>query len=135
MKKLILGIYLLSISCFLWASVLKDTPPNNVSILQQENLSPCVKTLLDGELIENSNLNKDVEGTLQVEDEEDKVYFNLVLKSYVGKDKPPLYLRFMKVNRLDIQQVLKYANIGDEIFIEPFSTDGFKCLPSHFVVT
>lgn len=138
MKQFVLGIFLVSISLGLWAAnsyAHKDDGP--ISTIQQERtISPCVKTFLDGEELNlQTGLKKSSEGTLEVETEEDKVYFNLVLKSYVSNEKPPLYLRFMKVDSLDIQKVLKYAKIGDEIFIEPFSTDGFKCLPSHFVIT
>ena len=137
MKSLLAGFMLLCCSLFMWAGnieVVKDPPPAQ---FEQKTISPCVKALLDGEYITHDNgLNKDSEGTLEVEvEQEDKVYFNLVLKSYVGNNEPPLYLRFIKVDRLDIQKVLRYANIGDEIFIEPFSRDKFKCLPSHFVVT
>ncbi len=112
----------------------KDPPSTNPTLTQENKVTTCVKTLLDGEIIDE-NLKKNSEGTLQVENQDDKVYFNLVLKSHVSNEKPPLYLRFMKVDRLDIQKVLKYAKIGDEIFIEPFNIDGFKCLPSHFIVT
>jgi hypothetical protein len=114
--------------------VIKEPPPNQ---FEQKAIKPCVKALLDGEyLAHDEGLDKDAEGTLEVQiEEQNKVYFNLVLKSYVGKNEPPLYLRFIKVDRLDIQKVLRYANIGDEIYIEPFSRDDFKCLPSHFVVT
>lgn len=137
MKKFILGIFLICFSYSLWAASAiqyKDQP--TPTIQQERTISPCVKTLLDGEeLTLNTGLKKNSEGKLEVENEEDKVYFNLVLKSYVSSEKPPLYLRFTKVDSLDIQKVLKFAKIGDEIFIEPFSSDGFKCLPSHFVVT
>ncbi len=111
-----------------------DAPPPP---MERSNITPCVNALLDGERIDNHNgLDKNAEGTLEVAlKEEDKIYFNLVLKSYVGNNEPPLFLRFIKVDRLDIQQVLKYANIGDEIYIEPFDRGGFKCLPSHFVIT
>ncbi|MCP4124823.1 MAG: hypothetical protein GY751_24035 [Bacteroidetes bacterium] len=137
MRALFTGIILLLYSLVIWAG--NAAPPMDIppASIEKSVISPCVKTLLDGEPIVTENgLNKDSEGTLHVElDEENKIYFNLVLKSNVGENEPPLYLRFIKVDRLDIQKVLRYANIGDEIFIEPFSRDGFKCLPSHFVVT
>jgi len=137
MRALFTGIILLFYSLVIWAGNAAppmDIPPTSI---EKSVISPCVKTLLDGEPIATENgLNKDSEGTLHVElDKESKIYFNLVLKSNVGENEPPLYLRFIKVDRLDIQKVLRYANVGDEIFIEPFSRDGFKCLPSHFVVT
>jgi hypothetical protein len=125
----------------MWAGnieVVKEPPPTQFNkSIESSKIMPCVKALLDGRYIDNNDgLNKDSEGTLEVEIEKtDKVYFNLILKSYVGKNEPPLYLRFIKVDRIDIQKVLKYANIGDEIYIEPFGSSGFKCLPSHFVVT
>lgn len=137
MKKIITAVYLLCFTLMLWAGTAyehNDPPTPNPTLTQETKVTTCVKTLLDGEVIDE-NLNKDSEGTLHVENQKDKVYFNLVLKSHIGNEKPPLYLRFMKVDRLDIQKVLKYAKIGDEIFIEPFNIDGFKCLPSHFIVT
>ena len=137
MRSIIIGILLVFSSMILWAGTVAppiELPPAGI---EEKKIAPCVKALLDGELIESEDgLNKDSEGTLKVEvDEEDAIYFNLVLKSNVGENEPPLYLRFIKVDRLDIQKVLRYANIGDEIFIEPYSRQGFKCLPSHFVVT
>jgi hypothetical protein len=137
MKQLFFGTYLVFLTLGLWAANTfdqKDTPTPKIQ--QEKTISPCVKALLDGEELSLENgLKKNSEGKLEVETEEDKVYFNLVLKSYVSREKPPLYLRFMKVDSLDIQKVLKYAKIGDEIFIEPFSTEGTQCLPSHFLVT
>ena len=137
MKKLVTGIIFLCFTAWLWAgNVQPDNDPPIRQFETESTISPCVKALLDGqEISDEDGLRKSSEGELKVEKEEDHVYFNLVLKSYIGKNEPPLYLRFIKVDRLDIQKVLKYANIGDEIFIEPFSTDGFKCLPSHFVIT
>ena len=138
MKQFLIGLLLINFSLGLWAASaweVKD-PPTPPTINKEITISPCVKTLLDGqELNIQSGLDKNSEGMLEVENEANKVYFNLVLKSYISSEKPPLYLRFTKVDSLDIQKVLKYAKIGDEIFIEPFSSGGFKCLPSHFVVT
>ena len=137
MRSLITGTFLLFYSLVVWAG--SSAPPIDLppTTIEKSVISPCVKALLDGQVIATENgLNKDSEGTLQVElDQENTVYFNLVLKSNMGENEPPIYLRFIKVDRLDIQKVLRSANIGDEIFIEPFSRDGFKCLPSHFVVT
>lgn len=140
MKSLLAGLLLCCCSFAIWAGNIErvEPPPTQLEQSFENNkIRPCVKALLDGQYINNNNgLNKNSEGTLEVElEKEDKVYFNLILKSYVGDDEPPLYLRFIKVDQLDIQKVLKYANIGDEIYIEPFSREGFKCLPSHFVVT
>lgn len=138
MRAFLAGILFLTISTFLWAgSAVPPVSAQTAVVMDESPVRPCVKALLDGEPLKvEDGLNKDSEGTLHVElEQENKIYFNLVLKSHMGKDEPPLYLRFIKVDRLDIQKVLKYANIGDEIFIEPFSRDGFKCLPSHFVVT
>lgn len=136
MKRFILGTFLITFTLSIWASSMLDKDPPTPTIQQEGAISPCVKTLLDGEELNiQLGLKKSSEGKLEVETEQDKVYFNLVLKSYVSNEKPPLYLRFMKVDSLDIQKVLKYAKIGDEIFIEPFSLDGFKCLPSHFIIT
>lgn len=126
---------------WLWAETAYAIKVTNPPVqIQQTNpeITPCVKAMLDGEpIIHGEGVKKSTEGTLEVKMEEtSKIYFNLVLKSYIGADKPPLYLRFVKVDSLDIQKVLRYANIGDEIFIEPYSNDnGFKCLPSHFIVT
>jgi hypothetical protein len=138
MKQLFFGTYLVFLTLGLWAAntLEQKDPPTPKMQQERTNISPCVKALLDGEELSLANgLKKSSEGKLEVETEEDKVYFNLVLKSYVSNEKPPLYLRFMKVDSLDIQKVLKYAKIGDEIFIEPFSVDGLQCLPSHFLVT
>lgn len=128
---------MLLMTTLVWAGAVAPPVTSATGNSLEEGIRPCVKALLDGEPIAvEEGLNKDSEGTLHVEAEKtEKIYFNLVLKSYVGKGEPPLYLRFIKVDRLDIQKVLRYANIGDEIFIEPFSKDGFNCLPSHFVVT
>lgn len=137
MRTAFVGILLVFCSLFMWAESYvseKEPPPN---FFEEKVVTSCVKAMLDGEyLIAQEGLKKSSEGTLEVElEQEDKVYFNLVLKSYVGENEPPLYLRFIKVDQLDIQKVLQYANIGDEIYIEPFSSDGETCIPSHFVIT
>lgn len=137
MKKLLLSYITVFFALAAWTGTVNaaaDVPPAG---MEKQQITPCVKALLDGQpLAAENGLNKNSEGTLQVElDESSQVYFNLVLKSNVGKNEPPVYLRFIKVDRLDIRKVLRYANIGDEIFIEPYSREGFKCLPSHFVVT
>jgi len=137
MRSFITGLILVSYSLVIWAG--NVAPPIDLpsTTIENKSITPCVKALLDGQpLASEAGLNKDSEGTLQVElEQKSNIYFNLVLKSNVGINEPPIYLRFIKVDRLDIQKVLRYANIGDEIFIEPYSREGFKCLPSHFVVT
>jgi hypothetical protein len=119
-----------------------NTPPkidNNLE--KKEKLTPCVKALLNEmPLSTGSNLSKTAKGTLTAENQEDeKVFFNVTLKTNIGKKgEPPIYLRFIKVNQIDIRKVLEYAKAGDEIYIEQFSTDPnmrIRCAPSSLIVT
>lgn len=118
------------------------TPPKiDNSLEQRPKLTPCVKALLNEmPLNSGSNVSKSAEGTLTVQNkEEEKVFFNVTLKTQTGKKgDPPIYLRFIKVSQLDIRKVLEYAKTGDEIYIEQFSTDPnmrVRCAPSSLVVT
>ena len=67
-------------------------------------------------------ISKKSKGILTVsKDNINKIYFNVTLKSNIGKkDEPPIYLRFIKQKSLDINEIMEYAEDGDEIYIEQF---------------
>ncbi|HZH68037.1 MAG TPA: hypothetical protein VFD65_02450 [Chitinophagales bacterium] len=104
-------------------------------------LLPCVKALLNEiPLPSGSHLGKDSQGTLTVEGEkEGRIFFNVILKTTTGKiGDPPIYLRFVKVEQIDIEKVLEYAKSGDKIYIEQYITNASQrkiCAPSSLTVT
>ena len=118
------------------------TPPKiDNSFETRSKLMPCIKALLDENALQSgSNLSKNSQGTLTVKNEEQvQIFFNVTLKTTTGKKgDPPIYLRFVKVEQLDIRKVLEYAKSGDEIFIEQYTTNGSQraiCAPSSMTVT
>lgn len=118
------------------------TPPKiDNSFETRSKLMPCIKALLNESPIESgTNLSKLSKGTLTVKNEEEvKIFFNVTLKTTTGKKgDPPIYLRFIKVEQLDIRKVLEYAKSGDEIFIEQYTTNPNQravCAPSSMTVT
>jgi hypothetical protein len=146
MRRLLATLYLLAITIVAHAAypgvMQANTPPkidNNLE--KREKLTPCVKALLNElPLTSGSNLSKAAQGTLTAENQEaEKIFFNVTLKTNIGKKgEPPIYLRFIKVNQIDIRKVLEYAKAGDEIYIEQFSTDPnmrIRCTPSSLIVT
>lgn len=139
---LIVIIFALSANASAPALILRSTPPKIDNNLEQRaKLTPCVKALLNDSLLTSgSNVSKSAKGTLTVENkDEEKIFFNVTLKTNIGKKgQPPIYLRFVKVNQLDIRKVLEYAKSGDEIYIEQYSSSPgmrLQCAPSSLVVT
>lgn len=109
---------------------------------QKYNGSPCVQTFLNADLLNcGSFLSKKSKGVLTVsKDNINKIYFNVTLKSNIGKkDEPPVYLRFIKQKQLDINELLEYAADGDEIYIEEFVSSlnkiDLNCVPASFTVS
>lgn len=52
-------------------------------------------------------------------DSKSNVYFNITLKSNIGKRAGPNYLRFIKQKQLNISELLEYASgEGDEIYMK-----------------
>jgi hypothetical protein len=104
-------------------------------------LTPCVQALLNEMPLHNGKtVSIKSKGTVTVETTSaDKILFNLILKTNpVKKSEPPIYLRFIKVDQLDIRKVLDYARVGDEIYIEqylPSKEDVLRCSPSSFLIT
>jgi hypothetical protein len=127
---------------FYEVSAYQRTPPKiDNSFETRSKLMPCIKALLNENQIQSgSNLSKNSQGTLTVKNEEEmKIFFNVTLKTTTGKKgDPPIYLRFIKVEQLDIRKVLEYAKSGDEIFIEQYTTNANQravCAPSSMTVT
>jgi hypothetical protein len=126
---------------FLMAGVnYKTQPPLIDNKLEKTTLTPCVQTLLnEAPLSAGKPLSIKAKGTITVEGlRDEKIFFNLTLKTNPArKTDPPIYLRFVKINQLDIRKVLDYARVGDEIYIEQYvNKQGvMRCSPSSFVVT
>ncbi len=106
------------------------------------NGTPCVQAFLNAEPLNYGTfLSKKSKGILTVsKDNLTKVYFNVTLKSNIGKkDEPPIYLRFIKQKSLDINELLEYAEDGDEIYIEEFVSSlnkiDLNCAPASFMVS
>lgn len=138
---LVIGLLLIIPAVPAWASFQMGVPKIDNQLEQKSKLVPCVKALLNEvALPSGSRLEKSAQGTLTVEDNQDvKVYFNVILKTTTGKKgDPPMYLRFVKVEQIDIRKVLEYAKSGDQIYIEQYSTnakDRLICAPSSITVT
>lgn len=103
--------------------------------------TPCITAFLNAEPLNcGALLSKKSKGILTVsKDNLHKIYFNVTLKSNIGKkDEPPVYLRFIKQKSLDINEILEYAEDGDEIYIEEFVPSVKKvdlnCAPANFIV-
>lgn len=133
------SIFLLLFCAHLFAgqamkSLDKYTPKNNGS--------PCVQAFLNAEILNcGTFISKKSKGILTVsKDNINKIYFNVTLKSNIGKkDEPPIYLRFIKQKSLDINEIMEYAEDGDEIYIEQFVASVNKidlnCVPASFIVS
>ncbi|MBX7226806.1 MAG: hypothetical protein K1X55_12310 [Chitinophagales bacterium] len=140
MKRLLIILVIFSFLQKAWGIGLLQVSPTKPAI-EKKTLVPCVQALLNDEPILNGGeVSQDAQGTLTVENNSDqKVYFNITLKTNLHKkNEPPIYLRFVKLSKLDIRKVLDYAKAGDEIYIEQFiSTQGatLKCAPSSFIIT
>lgn len=109
---------------------------------QKSNGAPCVQAFLNAEPLNYGTfLSKKTKGIITVsKDNISKVYFNVTLKSNIGKkDEPPIYLRFIKQKALDINELLEYAEEGDEIYIEEFVSSlnkiDLNCAPASFMVS
>ena len=106
-----------------------------------ENSNSCIQVLCNDRPIENgAYLTKSNTGIITVQNNIDKqISFNLILKTNINKaNQPPIFLRFVKLNQLELQKVLSYAKSGDEIYIEQFvenRTMQPMCSPSMFVVS
>lgn len=106
------------------------------------NGTPCVQAFLNAEPLNYGTfLSKKTKGIITVsKDNISKIYFNVTLKSNIGKkDEPPIYLRFIKQKSLDINELLEYAEDGDEIYIEEFVPSlnkiDLNCVPASFMVS
>ncbi len=124
-----------------WAYYQRNPPKIDRKLEERSKLTPCIRALLDELPLESgSHLEKSAQGTLTVEDQkEDKIFFNVILKTSTGKkNDPPIYLRFVKVEQIDIRRVLEYAKSGDKIYIEQYTTNAAQrvyCAPSSLTVT
>ena len=124
-----------------WAYPQKVPPKIDNSLESRTKLTPCIEALLnETPLTPGGNVSKSAQGTLTVQNNEEvKIFFNVILKTSTGKKgDPPIYLRFVKVNQLDIRKVLEYAKTGDEIYIEQYTTNPSQrmlCAPSSLIVT
>lgn len=108
---------------------------------QQVNNMPCVQAFLNADALGGGSfISKKSKGILTVSKNNIKnILFNVTLKSNIGKkDEPPVYLRFIKQKALDINELLEYAEDGDEIYIEEFvptvNRVNLKCIPVSFMV-
>ncbi|MFN8261521.1 MAG: hypothetical protein U0X41_11355 [Chitinophagales bacterium] len=136
----LVGIFLffLSISCLAVQSV-KGLERYN----QKGNAgTPCVQAFVNADPLNYGTfISKKSKGILTVsKDNLTKIYFNVTLKSNIGKkDEPPVYLRFIKQKALDINELLEYAEEGDEIYIEEFVSSlnkiDLNCAPASFMVS
>jgi hypothetical protein len=114
---------------------IKKSAPKNTA-------TPCVKAFLNKEPLNcGMFVSKRAKGIITVtKDNVNKIYFNVTLKSNIGKkDEPPVYLRFIKQKSLDINELMEYAEEGDEIFIEEFvpnlSKVNLNCIPANYTVS
>ena len=113
-----------------------------VKYSQKNSSTPCVRAFLNTEPLNcGIFVSKKSKGIITVsKDNINKIYFNVTLKSNIGKkDEPPVYLRFIKQKSLDINELLDYAEDGDEIYIEEFVPSVNKidlsCSPASFTVS
>jgi len=109
---------------------------------QKNGNTPCVQAFLNAEPLNcGIFVSKKSKGIITVsKDNINKIYFNVTLKSNIGKkDEPPVYLRFIKQKSLDINELMDYAEEGDEIYIEEFVPSVNKidlsCAPANFTVS
>jgi len=109
---------------------------------QKNGNTPCVQAFLNAEPLNcGIFVSKKSKGIITVsKDNINKIYFNVTLKSNIGKkNEPPIYLRFIKQKSLDINELLEYAEEGDEIYIEEFVPSVNKidlsCAPANFTVS
>lgn len=142
MRTLLMLLFLtVATSSSVFAYYQKTPPKIDNKLEQRTKLVPCVRALLNETPLESgSNLAKSAQGTLTVENASDsKIFFNVILKTSTGKKgDPPIYLRFVKVEQIDIRRVLEYAKTGDEIYIEQYTINAYQrtvCAPSSLTVT
>jgi hypothetical protein len=101
---------------------------------------PCIQMFLNAEPMACGNaLSKKTKGIITAsKDNINKIYFNITVKSNCGKSEPPVYLRFIKVKQMDIQELLQYTQDGDEIFIEEYipatNKIDLSCSPANFYI-
>jgi hypothetical protein len=119
----------------------QQVPPRAFEKYSTKNSSePCVQVYLNAEPMACGNmLSKKTKGLITVsKDNINKIYFNITVKSSTGKNEPPVYLRFIKVKQMDIQELLQYTQAGDEIFIEEYvpavNKIDLNCTPANFEV-
>jgi len=96
---------------------------NGVERFNKNNKQLCVQAFLNKDRLKpDSYLAKNTQGVITVsKDSKSNVYFNITLKSNIGKKgEPPIYLRFIKQKQLNISELLEYASEGDEIYIEEY---------------
>lgn len=109
---------------------------------QKNGNAPCVQAFLNSEPLNcGIFVSKKSKGIITVsKDNVNKIYFNVTLKSNLGKKgEPPVYLRFIKQKSLDINELMDYAEEGDEIYIEEYIPSVNKidlsCTPANFTVS
>ncbi len=116
-----------------------DSPPSiDYKFELSPSETPCVKALMDGEELKHGQaLPKNTDGTIVVQDETlNNVFFNIILKTQtMVTPGTPLYLRFTKLDHIDVKKVLEFAKIGDELFVEPYNINGESCSPSRYIVS
>ncbi len=104
---------------------------NDVDKFNKNNKQLCVQAFLNKERLKpDSYLAKNSQGIITVsKDNKSNVYFNITLKSNIGKKgEPPIYLRFIKQKQLNISELLEYASEGDEIYIEEYVSSLSKAI-------
>lgn len=123
------------------AIAFQNTKPFEQYIIKNNN-TPCIQAFLNTDpLNTGAFVTKKTKGIITVSKGNDKnVYFNVTLKSNIGKKgEPPVYLRFIKQKQLDIADLLEYAENGDEIFIEPYVSSlnkiDLNCTPATITVS
>lgn len=116
-------------------------PPRTLERYNSKTIvEPCIQMYLNADPIACGNLlSKKTKGVITAsKDNVNKIYFNITIKSNCGKNEPPMYLRFIKVKQMDIQELLQYTQDGDEIYIEEFIPVNNKidlsCSPANFYI-
>ncbi len=131
----------LSIFLFMNAFALQSTKALE-KYSQKNGNAPCVQAFLNAEPLNcGIFVSRKSKGIITVsKDNVNKIYFNVTLKSNIGKKgEPPVYLRFIKQKLLDINELMDYAEEGDEIYIEEYIPSVNKidlsCTPANFTVS
>ena len=128
-------------SAILSAVAQQLVPPRTLEKYNSKTtIEPCIQMFLNSDPIACGNLlSKKTKGILTAsKDNINRIYFNITVKSNCGKNEPPMYLRFIKVKQMDIQELLQYTQDGDEIYIEEYIPASNKidltCSPANFYI-